>query len=250
VAGTGDIYGQVIFDVPEREGTPFVPGSRAKITVRETSKAVRADKQGLFRLRNLPPGTYSIVARKDGHEYDTVTSIDVRPDSVSIISQISLEVGKGGDSPQTEWKPPHVMPEYDATFYSGRYTGTWARRAPTGTVTGRITNPAGPVENATVMIEGTPWRALTDEGGRYRIEGVLPGKYYVFSWTYPDIPISTQQYSLRYRHIVGGPGYKSARPTGTCTFSDSTVKVDVRLAGAAQVEYAPTQRRGTITCSK
>lgn len=53
----------------------------------------------------------------------------------------------------------------------------WSQTA----IVGRVLSEGEPVPSARVVVKGTTWRAVSDESGTYRIEGLGVGRYTLFA---------------------------------------------------------------------
>ncbi len=126
--------------------------------VRVADRMQLTDSQGRFAIRDLPAGRYSISAQKPGFFFGP------RLDSATELNMLALNRDRAG---------------------------IVVKLVPEGIIFGRITDENGdPVEGAFVRVRD--WRIVdgrrrqefvggqsTDEDGRFRLFGLMPGTYYV-----------------------------------------------------------------------
>jgi hypothetical protein len=203
VAG-GRISGVVLRD---SDGAPL---SRARVVLRPLEAGAptlgaAADDKGVFELRNIPRGAYSLTAQRDGY---LETSIFVRGilrmpprffiDSGQVISQATFRLkpwatlaGKVrfNDGDPAVGVPVQLYREY---HLRGRHGFTAVRNA------------------------------LTDDQGDYRIYGLAPGSYYVAA-VYEKAP-STREYQDQ--PSVDDSGREIPSNTHATTFYPDTLKLD------------------------
>src|SRR5262249_10581460 len=129
----------------------------------------RADRDGAFEFRDLPAGTYRLIAAKTG--YSRIAAKDAKPDSVGIVGGPSIAVTLAdGERRERVDIPPQ----------------RW------GWIAGRVLAERGdPLQGAPVQIMQVRYEAgrrrltgaslprPTDDLGRYRLFNVPPGQYVV-----------------------------------------------------------------------
>jgi hypothetical protein len=156
---------------PGQNGTPGTPGvdkgmiggtvrdaqkqpiAGVAITTVPASTTAMSDASGVFKLTDVPVGTYSVVAAKAGYTSYTLAGVGV---AGGILTNISLALTVDSTLP--------------------------------GTISGTITDaradtnrniPANPIAGATVTAEGQTASAVTDAQGHYTLSGVVPGPVFV-----------------------------------------------------------------------
>ena len=120
----------------------------------------------------------------------------------------------------------------------------WAQT--TGTIEGRITNPAtgGVLENARISVVGSAHEALSDSGGFYRLDGVPVGaaQVHVFFSGFPPAsapvtvaPGQTAQRDFELSLLTSGAGKSGAPPTdgAVVKLDEFVVATSREMSGAA-----------------
>ncbi|MCH7772066.1 MAG: carboxypeptidase regulatory-like domain-containing protein [Bacteroidetes bacterium] len=154
---TGDIYGKITISgssISQKNVTVFIQGK---------SYSTKTDPNGYFFIPGISPGKYSVTVRTEGFADCTIKMVEVRSDSITIVSQHSL---------------------YEKT-YEKIWEGIKIKRTDIrnrGSIKGLVidiqTNKV--LNNAGVFIEGAFfWVAKTDSMGNYSITGILPRNYNV-----------------------------------------------------------------------
>lgn len=162
-------------------------------------------------LTAAPLPRVNIILQSETARYGTTSGADGRfalsvatPDSYRISGE---RVGFAPAVPEGE-RAVTVKP-------GEKKTGIEVRLAPTGTITGRVTDADGePVEGAMVTAEGARGWTTTDEKGQYRIGGLAQYKYHV----------ETAYHAAAY----GGPP-------------------EIRSDGTAEIHFAPTYYPGVLS---
>lgn len=154
---TGDIYGKITISgssISQKNATVFIQGK---------SYSTKTDSNGYFFIPGISPGKYSVTAQTEGFADCTIKMVEVRSDSITIVSQ-------------------HIL--YESTyekFWKGikiKRTDIRNRGSIKGLVIDIQTNKV--LNNAGVFIEGAFfWEAKTDSTGNYNLSGILPGIYSV-----------------------------------------------------------------------
>lgn len=138
--------------------------------------ATHSRHNGLFDVDHLAPGRYTLSARHGGQTVEVV-NIDVRAGELSVVDVIFTpgEVAPiridHGEPPNTtvERFTPRGLPA-SAAILEGAVSDTGTRRRVGGAV---IT---------IVAADGATHQAVSDDAGRYRFDGVVPGVYAVSAY--------------------------------------------------------------------
>jgi hypothetical protein len=198
-AGTARISGRVV------GGDADKPLRRAQVRLQgkgePEGRTVSTDEDGRYEVRDLPAGTYSVMASKGGY----VTVVYGQRRTFELPRPISLSAGQRLDNVDFNLPPGSV-------------------------IAGRVTDDLGdPVTNIAVhvlryrrvngrralMPEGLRANHRTDDLGRYRIFGLPGGKYYVSvnaaeSDTYGMVPWDTNEGVVR-TYFPGTPNIADAQ---------------------------------------
>jgi hypothetical protein len=123
-----------------------------------TQYQVRTDQQGRYRITGVQPGTYDLIAEKNGYQGQVIEGILVGP----TINE-STPPAQPADVLLIKQSSPSASPT----------TGTL------GSVTGRVYLEGLPDENGGVRIEldGTAFVTVSSNDGQYRLLNVEPGQY-------------------------------------------------------------------------
>jgi hypothetical protein len=209
-AAGGTIRGRVVAAATQQ------PLHRVRVTLRASdpnAPATVTDTRGLFQLRNVPPGNYTLTAARAG--YLTIQYGQRRP----------RESGRSFDI-----KAGEVLEGIDLAMYKG------------GVISGRVIDETGePTPN--VRVEAVEMRYMrgrrvpvaakittTNDAGEYRLSGLDPGQYQVRAATTDvwesDDGKNTYVYALTYY-----PGVTAAeRPeTVTVAIGQEASGTDLRL---------------------
>lgn len=152
----GDIYGNVV--------VRGVLESVDSITVFISGKSYssRTDSNGCFFISDIPEGNYFVTARAKGFADCIIKKVEVSNDSITLIAQ-------------------HIL-KASAVVYERIWRGIKIKRVDInsrgnmkGSVVDAQTNRN--INDAAVIIEGTPWIALTDSTGTFDLGNILPGVY-------------------------------------------------------------------------
>jgi hypothetical protein len=251
--GTGAIRGQVV-------GTDGRPLPRAQVGLfldsprQPTRELLRSDGGGAFEFRELPPGTYRVVASKAGYE--------------AIVS----------DAPSSALRI--LYSGHSVTLTAGEVHDRIAiPLAPLATLSGRVLDEKGdPLQGASVQLLQVRYEAgrrqlvsadvaprITDDLGRYRLYGLEAGQYIVSasigSVTSADVP----GYLRSYFPATSNPAeaqFVAIRTSETLAGVDlsmlrgRTARVAGRILNAAgapttggRVTIRPRQRSSTVGVS-
>jgi protocatechuate 3,4-dioxygenase beta subunit len=147
------------------------------------------DDRGIYRIYGLAPGKYLVSVGEAGTE--------------------SVRFGYGGRGYYTRTFHPNVTEESKATLIeitegseASNVDITLGRKAKSFTASGRAVDESGkpvagvPIGHGAVTKEGNRmgafgWGNVSDSEGRFRLEGLLPGRYAAFIWNEGD----TESYS-------------------------------------------------------
>lgn len=154
---TGDIYGKVTIS--------GISNSTDSITVwiqNWPAYSTKTDSNGYFFIPNIPTGKYSIVARKAGFADCIIEKVEVCEDSISFLVQ-------------------HILYKSD---YKEIWYGVKIKKVDInskGNMEGFVVNSQTNqrLRNVFVFIKGTPWVALTDSAGTFKIYNIIKGTYNV-----------------------------------------------------------------------
>lgn len=175
--------------VREADGAPVI-GEQVQLTSAGQQGGVRGfnsnpfmyetDDRGVYRLYGIPPGKYtvSVGASLDGGDlrfgYGGYYSRTYHPDTTEAAKATVIEINEG-----TEVTNADI---------------TMGRKSRSFVATGRVVDESGkPVAGVQVGhgslvnegkdMGGMGWGSLSDSEGRFRLDGLLPGRYAVFVWT-------------------------------------------------------------------
>ncbi len=142
------------------------------------------DDRGVYRLYGIAPGKYTVSVGEAGGEGEVRFGFGGRgyyqrtyhPDTTDAAKAIVIEIGEGTE-----------VTNADITL---------GRRSRSYVATGRVVDEAGkPVAGVQVghgalrsggegeEMGATGWGTLSDSEGRFRLDGLLPGRYAAFVWT-------------------------------------------------------------------
>ena len=228
---TGDIVGWV------RDAGRPVPGTSVEIvhgrgpTVGTT---MRTDAAGRFRLTDVPPGSWYVQFTLPGGGL-----IQYYPDTTDSTAATTV------------------------TVTAGRTTTIFERVVPHGAIAGRIvTNHGAPASGTYVGLESDPRlpiRTTTDAHGRYRLDYVRAGTYYVYAfrsfgapkqWV-PRATVITEATPVTI--TVGGPVHVDERLlplgsiTGTYTGPQGPIFANVDANGSPFMREVSSADDGTYT---
>jgi protocatechuate 3,4-dioxygenase beta subunit len=157
--GTAAIRGRVVV---AESGTPLRRAQVQATSPRQRPRAALTDAEGMFELRDLPAGTWSLRASKTGY--------------------VSQQLGQ-----RSPFGPSEPVELSDGQQFTAQIALPRA-----GAITGRVFDEYGdPVANVRVgalRVYWTPtgrrWSAagstvMTDDTGAYRVYGLAPGRYYL-----------------------------------------------------------------------
>ncbi len=136
-SGYGEVSGYVL---DAMEQTPL---AGATITIENTAFTTTTNESGIYSISDIPVGTYTITASKEGY--------DSQSNTIQVLAnqEISSDF--------------ILLPEGSNTF---------------GTISGTVTNQNGqPVKNVLIQLVGFYNQALTDENGNYQLVAVQEGSY-------------------------------------------------------------------------
>ena len=159
-----------------------------------------SDAKGYFAMDDLDPGRYRLKGRRSGY----------------------LEMSYGARRPNSDGTPLQLEggpAAQDLTF----------KLTPTAVIAGTVRDSDGePIEGAEVTYTRTTYRsgrlglgdfggAETDDGGEYRVSGLVPGKYYIEVWPgsrsdglpsgdfeFRAVPAGAYELSVRTQSLWGG----------------------------------------------
>lgn len=177
--------------VTDSEGLPVI-GEHVQINSSDKQRGGRVysnlnpymyqtDDRGVYRLYGIPPGKYTISIGEGGEAG-------------------SIRFGSDGRGYYARTFHPNVIEESKATVIevaegseASNIDITLGRKAKSYLVTGRVLDEAGePVANLQIgcgsliqdgSMGGFGWGSISDAQGRFRIDGLLPGRYAAFVWT-------------------------------------------------------------------
>jgi len=123
-----------------------------------TAYQARTDQQGRYRIDGIPPGTYDLIAQKDGYQGQ-------------VIEGLTLSSGNAAQPLQ----PAEAMLPRQAVAANNNTSSTL------GSIQGRVYLEGMPDENGGVRVEvdGTAFVTVSSNDGQYRIMNVEPGTYHL-----------------------------------------------------------------------
>lgn len=178
--------------VTDADGAPVI-GQRINLSLADKTQQGRrsssfnpfmfeTDDRGVYRLYGLPPGRYTVSVGESSEN-------------------ISIRFGAGGRGYFTRTFHPNVTDESKATVIevsegseASNVDITLGRKLQTYAATGRAVDESGqPVPNARIIqaavtkeqnrIGSLGYGTLTDDQGRFRLDGMIPGRYAAFVWS-------------------------------------------------------------------
>lgn len=122
--------------------------------IRKNQRTAVTDEKGYYIIRNVPPGIYSLIAKKEGY-------------FSNVRDNVQVETGK---TTRLDFNLTEGVEDIDIQAYKG-----------IGNIDGYVTDKdtKQPVIGVTISIDGTPISAQTDEKGYYIIPNVPQGTYTV-----------------------------------------------------------------------
>lgn len=118
----------------------------------------RTDQQGRYRIEGVSPGSYDLIAEKNGYQGQ-------------VIEGLKMGVNNG---------PSHPLQPADVILTQQQTTGTLTTGTlPLGSIIGRVLLEGVPDENGGVRVEvdGTAFVTVSSNDGQFRIMNVEPGEY-------------------------------------------------------------------------
>lgn len=158
---TGGIFGKL-------NTSPISSIKDLQIKISTTNTILRLDENGNYYFNNVLPGIYDLDVTIPGFTKHILKNVVVKSDSITIVSTRQLRINDL---------------EEDLTYGYARVKKISPLKY--GSLSGHLyvaTNVPSP--NTTVFIEGTFWNTVTDSSGFFKIEGILPGQYHLFSTNY------------------------------------------------------------------
>lgn len=148
--GTGNRPGVITGIVVKDTGNGLVGVVDSKVTVQENGSYDTTDANGAFKIENIQPGTYTLLAEKDG-DADGNIELKTQVDGVYLCDTcVSIDAGQ-------------IMLDQ------------------VGAIAGRALRDGNPTGNLgiTVFIPGTSYIAMTDDSGNFTISWIQKGTHSV-----------------------------------------------------------------------
>lgn len=142
-------------------------------------QSINTDDRGVYRIHSLPPGKYKVsfgYSSQDGPQYDISRLYFAKtfhPDTTDEKQAKIIELGDGTEATDIDIKIAESKKAYDI---SGKVI-----EAGTGQPIAGIRIAYGTILPDGRISGSVSGMAVTDAQGEYQLQGVLPGKYFVFA---------------------------------------------------------------------
>ena len=177
-----------------RDGSSQSPIAGVNVTIQGTTLAASSDASGLYILKNVPAGKYSLQFTLDGYDDKSIESVEIRPNrptsqsvelapnSAKAMTPKKQNKGNIGTKPNDNAVPPHAMTPEEKLIaeekLQQRLDSVREADKTAGIVTGKVTlrDTHGAASQGYVGIEELKSGTKIDKQGDYVLHAP-PGSY-------------------------------------------------------------------------